>query len=133
MYNWEIAALEVHAKRWWERRKLDESDFSNLWKEYLDSLHEVDLLASDRVSKLAHTLMDNCSDNIEVALRGENPDRGSPVGEFPSTLIAAMQEDLGVTGGYVLDPDGLRGLCETSSSLIVRLLPEMLKDGDTPH
>ena len=75
----------------------------------MDSLIEVDLLASDRVSKLAHILMENCSDNIEVALRGENPDRGSPIGEFPVTLIAAMQEDLGVTGGFVLDPEtGLR-------------------------
>ena len=109
MYRWETAALEVYAKRPRKRKKLDESDFSGYWNEYLDSLHEVDLLAGDRVSKLAHTLMKNCSDDIEVALRGENPDRGNPIGEFPVTLTAAMQEDLGVTGGFVLDPEtGLR-------------------------
>jgi hypothetical protein len=75
----------------------------------LDSLNEVDLLASDHVSRLAHILLKNCSDNVEVALRGKNPDRGNPIGEFPVTLIAAMQDDLGVIDGFVLDPEtGLR-------------------------
>jgi hypothetical protein len=109
MYKWETVALEVYAKSRRERKKLQWSDFANYWTEYSDSLHEVNLLASDQVSKLAHTLMKNCSDDVEVALRGENPDRGSPIGEFPVTLIAAMQEDLGVAGGFVLDPKtGLR-------------------------
>src|ERR1035438_4334034 len=103
MYKWENVALEVYAKRYRERRKLRWSDFSDYWNEYLDSLNEVDLLASDRVSRLAHTLLKNCSDNVEVALRGKNPDRGNPIGEFPVTLIAAMHDDLGVIAGFVLD------------------------------
>lgn len=109
MYEWEIVALEIYRKPRRERKRVRRSDYLKYWEEYQASLTDVDLLASDCVSKLAHRLMENCIDNVEVALQGENPDRGSPEGEYPVTLIAAMQEDLSVAGGFILDPKtGLR-------------------------
>lgn len=114
MYQWEISALYIYGRSRRERKKVRPSDYVKYWEEYQDSLTEITLLASDRVSRLAHRIMENCRDDVKMALRGESPDRGNPEGEFPITLIAAMQEDLGVAGGIFLDEIGLRSQMDTT-------------------
>jgi hypothetical protein len=99
----DIYEAEVDRPRWKRRKPID---LTKEVDELRDSAATVDLLATEQLSDLVTRMQNQMVTEIDMALSGENPDRGHESGlVFPSMILAVMQAELGVREGITVDQE----------------------------
>jgi hypothetical protein len=104
--QWERLAFEVYAL---PRRKRKRFDCSAQHRQYSSAHARLDLLAGEQVATMAMRVFNQDMTTMNDALNGDDPDGLPPGSVFPTALVRAMQDELGIKDVIPIDPEtGLR-------------------------